>query len=74
MIESDAATAQASAADLGNVTLLDVSAARDRLFQSACCRRSLESLLDRSVANFKKTQTITENAYAAGTALANRMC
>lgn len=65
-IESDAANAQASAADVANVTLL-MQAQLATAYFNLRAADSLKSILDRSVSNFRKTQTITENEYKQGT-------
>lgn len=65
-IESDAANAQASAADVANVTLL-MQAQLATAYFNLRAADSLKSILDRSVFNFRKTQTITENEYKQGT-------
>lgn len=66
-IESDADLAQVSAADVANAKL----AAQGQLavaYFNLRAADSLIALLKRTVTAFKKTQTITENQYAVGTA------
>lgn len=65
-IESNAAGAEASAADLANVRLAAQSQLATAYFNLRAAD-SLQQLLNKTVAAFKKTQTITENAYKAGT-------
>jgi NodT family efflux transporter outer membrane factor (OMF) lipoprotein len=66
LIESNIDLAQATAADIAGVKLL----AQDQLavaYFNLRAADSLRILLERTVAEFKKTQTITENQYAQGT-------
>jgi NodT family efflux transporter outer membrane factor (OMF) lipoprotein len=65
-IESDAANAQASAADLANARL-SAQAQLAAAYFNLRAADSLQRILDTSVANFKRTQEITENQYAQGT-------
>ncbi len=65
-IESDAANAQASAADVANVTLM-MQAQLATAYFNLRAADSLKTILNRSVTNFRKTQTITENEYSQGT-------
>ncbi len=65
-IESAASNAQASAADRANVTLM-MQAQLATAYFNLRAADSLKSLLDRSVTNFRRTQTITENQYKLGT-------
>lgn len=66
MIESNAANAQASAADLANVRLA-VQAQLATAYFNLRAADSLQELLNKTVAAYKRTQTITENQYKAGT-------
>ena len=66
MVESNIDLAQASAADLANARLL----AQDQLavaYFSLRAADSLRVLLDRTIADYKRTETITENQYQQGT-------
>jgi NodT family efflux transporter outer membrane factor (OMF) lipoprotein len=65
-IESNAAAAQVSAADLANATL-SAQATLALAYFNLRALDTLKVLLDRTVAEFKKTLVITENQYAAGT-------
>jgi NodT family efflux transporter outer membrane factor (OMF) lipoprotein len=65
-VESNIDLAQASAADLANARLL----AQDQLavaYFNLRAADSLRVLLDRTIADYKRTQTITENQYQQGT-------
>src|SRR5215470_8687263 len=66
MVESDVDLAQASAADLANVRLLAQSQLAVAYFNLRAAD-SLRVLLERTVAEYKRTQAITENQYAQGT-------
>jgi NodT family efflux transporter outer membrane factor (OMF) lipoprotein len=66
MVESDADFAQASAADLANIKLL----AQDQLavaYFNLRAADSLRALLERTIVDYRRTQTITENQYQQGT-------
>jgi NodT family efflux transporter outer membrane factor (OMF) lipoprotein len=66
MVESNIDLAQASAADIASAKLL----AQDQLavaYFNLRAADSLRSLLERTVAEYKRTQTITENQYSQGT-------
>jgi NodT family efflux transporter outer membrane factor (OMF) lipoprotein len=66
MVESDIDLAQASAADLAAARLL----AQDQLavaYFNLRAADSLRRLLERTVADYRRTQTITENQYQQGT-------
>ena len=65
-IESNAANAQVSAADLANAKL-SAQAQLAIAYFNLRAADSLQTLLDKTVAEFKRTQTITENAYKVGT-------
>jgi NodT family efflux transporter outer membrane factor (OMF) lipoprotein len=65
-IESDVANAQASAADLANARLSAQTQLATAYFNMRAAD-SLQHILDESVANFKRTQKITENQYTQGT-------
>src|SRR5262249_10262348 len=66
MVESDIDLAQASAADLANARLLAQNQLAVAYFNLRAAD-SLRELLDRTVSDFKRTQTITENQYQQGT-------
>jgi NodT family efflux transporter outer membrane factor (OMF) lipoprotein len=66
MMESDVDLAQASAADLAGVRLLAQSQLAVAYFNLRAAD-SLRVLLERTVAEYKKTETITENQYQQGT-------
>jgi len=66
MIESDIDLAQASAADLAGVRLLAQNQLAVAYFNLRAAD-SLRVLLERTVAEFKRTVAITENQYAQGT-------
>ena len=66
-IESQAAGAQASAADLANATLSMQSALATAYFELRETD-SLHDLLDDTVAQYKRSLDITQNQYSAGTA------
>lgn len=66
MIESDIDLAQASAADLAGVRLLAQNQLAVAYFNLRAAD-SLRVLLERTVAEYKRTVAITENQYAAGT-------
>ena len=65
-VESQAAAAQVSAADLQNAKLSEQAALATAYFDLRA-EDSLKALLDRTVVAFKKTLQITENQYKAGT-------
>jgi NodT family efflux transporter outer membrane factor (OMF) lipoprotein len=66
MVESDIDLAQASAADVANARLLAQGALAVAYFNLRAAD-SLEVLLKRTVEDYKRTQTITENQYQQGT-------
>jgi len=66
MIESDIDLAQASAADLAGVRLLAQNQLAVAYFNLRAAD-SLQVLLERTVAEYKRTQAITENQYQQGT-------
>ena len=66
MIESNASNAQGSAGDVANIKLM-MQAQLATAYFNLRAADSLKRLLDRSVTNFKRTQTITENQYKLGT-------
>jgi NodT family efflux transporter outer membrane factor (OMF) lipoprotein len=66
LVESDIGLAQASAADVAGARLL----AQNQLaiaYYNLRAADSLRLLFDRTIVEFKRTQTITENQYAQGT-------
>jgi NodT family efflux transporter outer membrane factor (OMF) lipoprotein len=65
-VESQAAAAQVSAADLQNAKLSEQAALATAYFDLRA-EDSLKALLDRTVVAYKKTLTITQNQYKAGT-------
>lgn len=65
-VESNAAAAQVSAADLQNATL-SAQAALATAYFNLRAADSLRALLDRTVVDYKKTLEITQNQYNAGT-------
>lgn len=65
-IESDVANAQASEADLANARLSAQTQLATAYFNMRAAD-SLQRILNESVANFKRTQKITENQYNQGT-------
>lgn len=65
-VESDIAGAQVSAADLANAKLSSQSLLATAYYNLRAAD-SLQSLLNRTVAAFKRTLEITQNQYAAGT-------
>jgi len=65
-VESDAAGAQASAADLANAKL-SAQALLATAYFNLRAADSLKTLLDKTVAQFQRTLEITEHQYAAGT-------
>ncbi len=65
-VESNAAAAQVSAADLQNATLSEQAALATAYFNLRAAN-SLRALLDRTVVDYKKTLEITQNQYNAGT-------
>jgi NodT family efflux transporter outer membrane factor (OMF) lipoprotein len=67
MVESDVAGAQVSAADLANAKL-SAQAMLATAYYNLREADALQVLLDRTVVYYKKTLTITENQYNAGTA------
>jgi NodT family efflux transporter outer membrane factor (OMF) lipoprotein len=67
MVESDVAGAQVSAADLANAKL-SAQAMLATAYYNLRAADALQALLDRTVVFYKKTLTITENQYNAGTA------
>jgi NodT family efflux transporter outer membrane factor (OMF) lipoprotein len=66
-VESDVAGAQVSAADLANAKL-SAQAMLATAYYNLQAADALQALLDRTVVYYKKTLTITENQYKAGTA------
>lgn len=66
MVESDVGLAQASAADLANAKLSAQSQLAVAYFNLRAAD-SLRTLLERTVAQYKRTQAITENQYEQGT-------
>ena len=66
-VESDVASAQVSAADLANAKL-SAQAMLATAYYNLRAADALQALLDRTVVYYKKTLTITENQYKAGTA------
>jgi NodT family efflux transporter outer membrane factor (OMF) lipoprotein len=66
MVESDIEFAQASAADLAGARLLAQNQLAVAYFNLRAAD-SLRILLDRTIAEYRKTQTITENQYQQGT-------
>jgi NodT family efflux transporter outer membrane factor (OMF) lipoprotein len=66
LVESDIDFAQASAADVAGARLLAQSQLAVAYFNLRAAD-SLRTLFDRTVVEFKRTQTITENQYAQGT-------
>jgi NodT family efflux transporter outer membrane factor (OMF) lipoprotein len=66
MVESNIDLAQASAADLANAKLSAQSQLAVAYFNLRAAD-SLRTLLERTVAEYKRTQTITENEYQQGT-------
>src|ERR1700732_549566 len=66
-VESDVAGAQVSAADLANAKLSAQSLLATAYYNLRAAD-ALQALLDRTVVYYKKTLTITENQYKAGTA------
>ena len=64
-VESQAAAAQVSAADLQNAKLSEQAALATAYFDLRAADL-LKALLDRTVAAYKKTLTITQNQYKAG--------
>src|SRR5215470_19904140 len=66
MMESDVDLAQASAADLAGVRLLAQSQLAVAYFNLRAAD-SLRVLLERTIAEYKKTEAITENQYEQGT-------
>jgi NodT family efflux transporter outer membrane factor (OMF) lipoprotein len=66
-VESDVAGAQVSAADLANAKL-SAQAMLATAYYNLRAADALQALLDRTVVYYKKTLTITENQYKAGTA------
>ena len=65
-VESDVAGAQVSAADLANAKL-SAQAMLATAYYNLQAADALQALLDRTVVYYKKTLTITENQYKAGT-------
>ncbi len=65
-IESDAANAQVSAADLANAKL-SAQAQLATAYFNLRAADSLQALLDKTVVEFQRTETITENEYKQGT-------
>jgi NodT family efflux transporter outer membrane factor (OMF) lipoprotein len=65
-IESDSANAQVSAADLANATL-SAQAQLATAYFNLRAADSLQTLLDKTVKEFRRTETITENEYKQGT-------
>jgi NodT family efflux transporter outer membrane factor (OMF) lipoprotein len=65
-VESDVAGAQVSAADLANATL-SAQAMLATAYYNLQAADALQALLDSTVVYYKKTLTITENQYKAGT-------
>jgi len=66
-VESDVAGAQVSAADLANAKL-SAQAMLATAYYNLRAADALQALLNRTVVYYKKTLTITENQYNAGTA------
>ncbi len=66
-VESDVSGAQVSAADLANAKL-SAQAMLATAYYNLRAADALQDLLDRTVVYYKKTLTITENQYKAGTA------
>jgi NodT family efflux transporter outer membrane factor (OMF) lipoprotein len=66
-VESDVAGAQVSAADLANAKL-SAQAMLATAYYNLRAADALEALLNQTVVYYKKTLTITENQYKAGTA------
>jgi outer membrane protein TolC len=66
MVESNIDLAQASAADLANARLLAQGQLAVAYFNLRAAD-SLRVLLDRTIADYKRTQTIPENQYEQGT-------
>jgi NodT family efflux transporter outer membrane factor (OMF) lipoprotein len=66
MVESNIDLAQASAADLANARLLAQAQLAVAYFNLRAAD-SLRVLLDRTIADYKRTETITENQYEQGT-------
>jgi NodT family efflux transporter outer membrane factor (OMF) lipoprotein len=66
-VESEAAAAQVSAADLQNAKLSEQAALATAYFNLRA-EDSLKTLLDRTVADYKKTLAITQNQFNAGVA------
>jgi NodT family efflux transporter outer membrane factor (OMF) lipoprotein len=66
-VESDVAGAQVSAADLANAKL-SAQAMLATAYYNLRAADALQDLLNRTVVFYKKTLTITENQYKAGTA------
>ncbi len=64
-VESQAAAAQVSAADLQNAKLSEQAALATAYFDLRAAD-SLKALLDRTIVAYKKTLTITQNQYKAG--------
>ncbi len=65
-VESDAAAAQVSAADLQNAKLSEQALLATAYFNLRASD-SLKTLLDRTIVQYKKTLEITRNQYKAGT-------
>ncbi len=65
-VESDAASAQASAADLANATL-SAQAQLASAYYNLRATDALHALLARTVADYQRTLTITQNQYNVGT-------
>jgi len=65
-VESDAAAAQVSAADLQNAKLSAQATLASAYFNMRAAE-SLKTLLDKTVVEYKKTLEIVRNQYAAGT-------
>lgn len=65
-IESDAANAQVSAADLANAKL-SAQAQLAAAYFNLRAADSLQTLLNKTVEQFQRTETITENEYKQGT-------
>jgi NodT family efflux transporter outer membrane factor (OMF) lipoprotein len=66
-VESDAAAAQASAADLANARL-SAQAQLATAYFNLQAADSLKALLDKTAGEYQRTLTITQNQYSAGTA------
>ena len=66
LVESDIGLAQASAADVAGARLLAQSQLAVAYFNLRAAD-SLRSLFERTIVEFKRTQTITENQYQQGT-------